>query len=141
MLNTIESVIIVVLLFLIFFFLREKTSVEDKQLKERFEKNLNERDELEKLLEIENELKEKKSNTVEYFNDSLHRDIAVGIRQEVWYKYKGECSKCSNIEDILYDHIIPIPMGGTNNADNIELICGNCYRKKHDIPESEEQKA
>jgi len=43
----------------------------------------------------------------------------------------GNCSKCGIWRDGLHrDHIIPKFKGGTEDADNIQLLCANCHQDK-----------
>lgn len=56
--------------------------------------------------------------------------IAVALRDH------GMCVQCGSAEDLHYDHKIPWSRGGTNTANNIQLLCGRCNRRKgaDDIP-------
>ena len=45
----------------------------------------------------------------------------------------GDCAGCRNhyeIKDLEIDHIIPKKDGGTDHADNLQLLCGHCNRVK-----------
>lgn len=50
--------------------------------------------------------------------------IAVAARDE------GKCVECGTTEDLHFDHKVPCSKGGTNNVDNIRLMCGDCNRRK-----------
>jgi len=56
--------------------------------------------------------------------------IPESIRHEVWRRDRGQCARCGSRERLEYDHIIPIAMGGSNTARNIELLCETCNRQK-----------
>jgi len=42
------------------------------------------------------------------------------------------CAKCSTAENLTVDHIIPISKGGTDDLDNLRLLCRSCNSKKGD---------
>ena len=42
------------------------------------------------------------------------------------------CRQCGSREEIHFDHVIPWSRGGANTADNIQLLCGRCNRRKSD---------
>src|SRR5260221_5675447 len=48
----------------------------------------------------------------------------------VWNRDGGCCRNCSSREDLQFDHVIPLARGGSNTAENIELLCGKCNRAK-----------
>ena len=55
-----------------------------------------------------------------------HFGVMYGIQ-------RGHCNGCNvHFEDrhLEMDHIIPRAKGGTNHADNFQLLCGNCNRRK-----------
>ncbi len=39
------------------------------------------------------------------------------------------CSRCEREQDVYLVHDIPVFEGGSNELDNLELICAACYRK------------
>lgn len=46
-------------------------------------------------------------------------------------KKSGNCEKCGTWRMSLHrDHIVPRFKGGTDDADNIQLICANCHEDK-----------
>jgi len=52
------------------------------------------------------------------------------VRHEVWRRDRGCCCRCGSQERLEFDHIIPLAMGGSNTARNIQLLCENCNRRK-----------
>ena len=52
------------------------------------------------------------------------------IKIFVWQRDGGRCVKCGSQENLEFDHIIPISMGGSNTARNIQLLCERCNRAK-----------
>ena len=56
--------------------------------------------------------------------------IPRDVRYEVFQRDGGHCTQCGAAFDIQYDHIIPLAMGGSSNAENLQLLCGGCNRRK-----------
>ncbi len=56
--------------------------------------------------------------------------IPTEVRRQVWRRDGGKCVKCGSRRNLEYDHIIPVSMGGSNTARNIELLCESCNRSK-----------
>ena len=47
-------------------------------------------------------------------------------------RLKIGCSNCSwNLVGLDIHHIIPKSKGGSNNNDNLTVLCPNCYRLSH----------
>jgi 5-methylcytosine-specific restriction endonuclease McrA len=49
--------------------------------------------------------------------------IPASVRIEVWRRDQGRCARCGSQERLEFDHIIPVSLGGSNSARNIELLC------------------
>ena len=62
------------------------------------------------------------------FNMSLKE-----IRDTLLKSYGRKCRYCIkqlNINNIVCDHIIPLSLGGNSIANNLQLICNRCNRRK-----------
>ena len=61
------------------------------------------------------------------------RYIPSVVRHHVWMRDQGQCTyvcpktkrKCSSNHLLQIDHIKPFSLGGTNEADNLRLLCAN----------------
>jgi|SRR5579884_713 len=62
--------------------------------------------------------------------ESNDRSISVQVRREVWTRDRGRCCQCGGREKLEYDHIIPVAMGGSSTARNVQLLCEKCNREK-----------
>lgn len=84
-------------------------------------------------------VKEWREKNPQKFLDQLHRrrqtngthnheDISRILLQQ-----KGRCGYCRKSlgKKFHRDHIMPIALGGTNDAKNIQLLCPKCNQKKH----------
>lgn len=43
--------------------------------------------------------------------------------KNIWERDRGSCLQCGTNEDIEFDHITPIKLGGRNHRDNLQLLC------------------
>lgn len=56
--------------------------------------------------------------------------IPDDVKVFVWQRDKGRCVRCGSNKNLEFDHIIPVIMGGSNTARNIQLLCESCNREK-----------
>ena len=56
--------------------------------------------------------------------------IPDDLRLLVWNRDGGVCRQCGSGTELQYDHIIPWSMGGATSAENLQLLCGPCNRRK-----------
>ena len=56
--------------------------------------------------------------------------IPDDLKQYVWLRDEGRCRQCGNRHELQYDHIIPVSMGGSTTAENLQILCGPCNRRK-----------
>jgi len=42
----------------------------------------------------------------------------------------GRCAACGDEDNLEVDHILPVARGGTNNADNLQMLCKPCNMSK-----------
>lgn len=51
------------------------------------------------------------------------------IRQTVINR-DGCCQLCGTEDNLSVDHIVPRSLGGTDNLDNLEVLCSSCNSRK-----------
>jgi hypothetical protein len=56
--------------------------------------------------------------------------VPVEVRRPVFERDGGRCVECGGNFDLQYDHVIPFSLGGATTVDNLQLLCGDCNRKK-----------
>ncbi|WP_374152949.1 HNH endonuclease [Pseudarthrobacter sp. WHRI 8279] len=61
---------------------------------------------------------------------SGRKAIPDDVKVYVMRRDAGSCRHCGSTSDLQYDHIIPLAMGGSNNAENLQILCGPCNRSK-----------
>ena len=61
---------------------------------------------------------------------SHRKVIKKEIKNEVWNRDNGQCVDCSSQKDLEFDHIIPYSKGGADSAQNLQILCRPCNRKK-----------
>lgn len=56
--------------------------------------------------------------------------IPQDVRMSVWKRDAGRCVECGRSELLEFDHVIPLALGGSNTANNLQLLCADCNRAK-----------
>jgi hypothetical protein len=56
-----------------------------------------------------------------------YRTIPKFVKAHV---YNGKCSNCGGSSNLEYDHKIKFSHGGTNDINNIQMLCRNCNQRK-----------
>ena len=56
--------------------------------------------------------------------------IPDDLKLLVWQRDGGQCRSCGSRVELQYDHIIPVAMGGATSAENLQILCGPCNRRK-----------
>ena len=65
-----------------------------------------------------------------YIQSDDRQPIPDDVKMFVWQRDKGRCVKCGSNQNLEYDHIIPVSMGGSNTARNLQILCEFCNRSK-----------
>ena len=52
------------------------------------------------------------------------------MKQFVFMRDNGRCCNCGSGEELQFDHIIPVALGGSAGQDNLQILCGPCNRSK-----------
>ena len=56
--------------------------------------------------------------------------ISSNVKMFVWQRDGGRCVQCGSQQRLEYDHIIPVSLGGSNTARNLQVLCEPCNRSK-----------
>jgi hypothetical protein len=52
------------------------------------------------------------------------------VKVFVWKRDGAGCVRCGSRERLEFDHVIPLTLGGSNTARNLQLLCEPCNRAK-----------
>jgi hypothetical protein len=52
--------------------------------------------------------------------------IPSDVRSAVWQRDAGRCVECGSSENLEFDHVIPVSMGGAHTVRNLQLLCVSC---------------
>jgi 5-methylcytosine-specific restriction endonuclease McrA len=58
--------------------------------------------------------------------------IPSDLRRLVFERDGGRCVECGSNFDLQYDHVLPVALGGATTAENLQLLCAECNRRKSD---------
>lgn len=61
------------------------------------------------------------------------RGFSKSMIRSAYERQKGICKKCGNhfeLEEMQADHITPWSLGGKTTADNCQMLCADCNRRK-----------
>lgn len=80
----------------------------------------------------------KKAGIYSYLLDRNERHLSIRaftdkMKREAYEKQKGICIHCNKhfeLEEMQADHITPWHLGGTTTADNCQMLCADCNRRK-----------
>ncbi len=61
---------------------------------------------------------------------SNNRYIPKSVRQRVLIRDRYRCVKCSSQKDLQFDHNVAVANGGSNEEDNVQLLCKICNQMK-----------
>jgi 5-methylcytosine-specific restriction endonuclease McrA len=64
------------------------------------------------------------------------RAFTENQKRSAYEKQKGICSKCKKhfeLKQMEADHITPWSQGGKTNAENCQMLCRDCNRRKSDV--------
>lgn len=56
--------------------------------------------------------------------------IPEDVKHLVMVRDEGRCQNCGATSELQFDHVIPFSMGGSNNPENLQVLCGPCNRRK-----------
>ncbi len=62
--------------------------------------------------------------------DRARGGIPVVVKRAVWERCGGRCVECGADSLLEFDHVIPLAMGGSDGARNLQLLCAECNRGK-----------
>ena len=121
---------------------REMKGIDWGYLYNRFKNNPYSATELEeriKALMIDEDVTNKKG-VYEYVLSGDERKLNIrafsdNMKREAYERQQGICVKCQNafeLEQMEADHITPWSQGGKTNADNCQMLCRDCNRRKSD---------
>lgn len=72
-----------------------------------------------------------KRHLVELKENPNKQGIPEHVKAQVFYRDGGRCVQCGYVGPYIeYDHIHPRSKGGLNTVGNIQLLCGQCNRRK-----------
>jgi 5-methylcytosine-specific restriction endonuclease McrA len=58
--------------------------------------------------------------------------IPPELARTVFERDGHKCLECGASEDLQFDHIIPVALGGATSPENLQILCGDCNRSKRD---------
>ena len=66
----------------------------------------------------------------EYRDTRRARTIRGSVRKDVLRRDNYQCVYCGSTENLAIDHIFPFSRGGSNDAENLQVLCRDCNSSK-----------
>ena len=63
-------------------------------------------------------------------NPSSNRYIPAAVKRAVLIRDNDSCVKCGATENLHIDHEIALSRGGSNDIDNLQVLCKDCNLRK-----------
>jgi 5-methylcytosine-specific restriction endonuclease McrA len=57
------------------------------------------------------------------------RYVSVKTKREIWQKSEGKCQNCNSQFALEVDHIQLISQGGSNESQNLRILCRHCNQR------------
>jgi 5-methylcytosine-specific restriction endonuclease McrA len=73
------------------------------------------------------------TNFIDNYQKSPRKYLSKKIKDAVFDKFKNKCSVCSSKKNLEIDHIIPVSRGGTDDFNNLQLLCSRCNLEKSNM--------
>jgi len=64
------------------------------------------------------------------YEQTLREPIPPAVQSEVYRRDNGKCVRCGSLQQLEFDHIIPVSKGGATTAGNLQLLCRACNLAK-----------
>ena len=65
-------------------------------------------------------------------NAPRRQQIPDDVKLAVWARDGKACVACQAAQELQFDHIIPVALGGSSTMDNIQVLCRACNSRKSD---------
>ena len=71
-------------------------------------------------------------NPIQTANSTVKKRNAIpaSVKRYVWQRAQSKCEICKSTYAPQTDHIIPHALGGTNESENLRLLCRNCNQRQ-----------
>jgi hypothetical protein len=73
------------------------------------------------------------SNFLSNYKPPVRVNIPYSVRHYIRILNNNKCSNCRSDKDLEIDHKLPISRGGTDDIDNLTLLCKECNLKKSNL--------
>lgn len=76
-------------------------------------------------------------NTRPAKEQSLRKKIKDSLRTLVMERCEYACIKCGVRKKLVIDHIVPISKGGTDEENNLQVLCWSCNSSKKNLSQED----